>query len=143
MDTILYLAHTEADGTLGKAAREALTAATTLAKDLGGAPLVAGLIGADVSAAAGALGVERVLGVSGAEFGVSRYASDVAAAAALVTASEATIVVAPATPRFGRALPGAAARLEGRIETQVTALAAEGDAVQCERWFYRQRMVAH
>ncbi len=141
MDTILYLAHTEADGTLGKAAREALTAATALAKDLGGA-MVAGLIGGDVSAAAGTLGIARVLGVSGAEFGVSRYASDVAAAVALLSASSATVVVAPATPRFSRALPGAAARLDGRIETQVTGLSAEGDAVRCERWFYRQRMVA-
>ena len=143
MDTILFLAHTEADGTLPKAAYEALTAAKNLACDLGGATLAAGLIGADVAAAAGTLtGIERVLGVSGAEFAVSRYASDAAAAAALVSTSAATIVVAPATPRFCRALPGAAARLDGRIETQVTALGAEGDAVHGERWFYRQRMVA-
>lgn len=146
-DTILLLAHTEADGTLPKAAYEALTAAKNLARGLKGATLVAGLIGADVAAAAVTLsGIERVLGVSGAEFAVSRYASDVAAAAALVEKSGATIVVAPATPRFCRALPGAAARLDGRIETQVTALsvenAAEGDAVHAERWFYRQRMVA-
>jgi electron transfer flavoprotein alpha subunit len=143
MDKILFLAHTEADGTLPKAAYEALTAAKNLARDLKGATLVAGLIGADVAAAADTLtGIERVLGVSGAEFAVSRYASDVAAAAALVEKSAATIVVAPATPRFCRALPGAAARLDGRIETQVTGLSAEGDAVHAERWFYRQRMVA-
>jgi electron transfer flavoprotein alpha subunit len=142
MDTILFLAHTEADGTLPKAAYEALTAASRLAHDLK-APLVAGVIGTDVAGAANTLtGVERILGVSGAEFAISRYASDVAAAAALVSTSEATIVVAPATPRFCRALPGAAARLDGRIETQVTALTAEGGAVQAERWFYRQRMVA-
>ncbi len=141
-DTILFLAHTEADGTLGKAAYEALTAAKKLAGEMTGATLVAGVIGADVAAAASTLGIDRVLGVSGAEFAVSRYASDVAAAAALVEGSAATIVVAPATPRFCRALPGTTARLDGRIETQVTALAAEGDAVQCERWFYRQRMVA-
>jgi electron transfer flavoprotein alpha subunit len=143
METILYLAHTEADGALPKAAYEALTAAKNLARDLAGATLVAGLIGADVSAAANTLtGIERVLGVSGAEFAVSRYASDIAAAAALVSTSAATIVVAPATPRFSRVLPGVAARLDGRIETQVTALSVEGDAVRVERWFYRQRMVA-
>jgi electron transfer flavoprotein alpha subunit len=147
MDTILFLAHAEADGTLPKAAYEALTAAKNLARDLKGATLAAGLIGAEVAAAANTLtGIERVLGVSGAEFAVSRYVSDVAAAAALVEKSGATIVVAPATPRFCRALPGAAARLDGRIETQVTGLsvdnAAEGDAVNAERWFYRQRMVA-
>jgi len=141
MDTILFLAHTEADGTLPKAAYEALTAVKSLASDAG-TTLVAGLIGADVAAAANTLGIERVLGVSGAEFADSRYATDAAAAAALVGQSEATIVVAPATPRFCRTLPGAAARLDGRIETQVTALSAEGDAVHAERWFYRQRMVA-
>ncbi|MBN2177620.1 MAG: hypothetical protein JW722_08200 [Demequinaceae bacterium] len=143
MDKILFLAHTEADGTLPKAAYEALTAAKNLAGDLQGATLVAGLIGADVAQVADTLtGIERVLGVSGPEFAVSRYSSDVAAAAALVSTSDATIIVAPATPRFCRALPGAAARLDGRIETQVTAISAEGDAVEAERWFYRQRIVA-
>ncbi len=142
-DTILFLAHTEADGTLPKAAYEALTAAKGLAGELAGASLVAGLIGDDLAGATTTLGgIDRVLGVSGAEFAVSRYASDVAAAAALVSTSGATIIVAPATPRFCRALPGAAARLDGRIETQVTALTAEGDAVHAERWFYRQRIVA-
>jgi len=143
MDTILFLAHAEADGTLPKAAYEALTAAKNLAGDLEGATLAAGLIGADVATAANTLtGIERVLGASGAELAVSRYASDVAATAALVSTSAATIVVAPATPRFCRALPGTAARLDGRIDTQVTGLSAEGEAVQADRWFYRQRMVA-
>ncbi len=143
MDKILFLAHTEADGTLPKAAYEALTAAKNLARDLEGATLAAGLIGADVASAADTLsGIEQVLGVSGAEFAVSRYVSDVAAAVALVEKSAATIVIAPATPRFCRALPGTAARLDGRIETQVTGLMAEGDAVHGERWFYRQRIVA-
>ena len=142
MDTILFLAHTEADGSLPKAAYEALAAAQQLSADLGGAPLVAGLVGADVASAANTLGVDKVLGVSGDDFGVSRYGTDVAAAAALVEKAGATIVVAPATPRFGRALPGAAARLDGRIESKITGLSVDGDAVQCERWYYRQRIVA-
>jgi len=143
MDTILYLAHTDASGSLPKAALEALTAALDLTRELDGASLVLGLIGENVEGAAGAVGgVERVVGVSGPEFAVSRYASDAAATEALVNATEATIVIAPATPRLCRTLPGVAGRLGGRVETQVTEVTAEGDTVRAQRWFYRQRMVA-
>ena len=38
METILFLAPVEADGSLSKASREALTAAKTLAEGLGFAP---------------------------------------------------------------------------------------------------------
>ena len=52
MEKILYLAHTEADGTLSKAALETLSAALELTGQLAGAELAVGLIGADVQAAA-------------------------------------------------------------------------------------------
>ncbi len=45
MDTILFLAHTEADGTLSRAALEALAAATSLAHELSGANMAVGLVG--------------------------------------------------------------------------------------------------
>ena len=143
MEKILYLAHTEENGELSKAALEALSAASQLAQD--DATLTAGLIGADVQAAAdqiAASGADRILGVSGEEFSVSRYASDAAAAVALTQAAAATLVVAPATPRFCRALPGAAQRLDGRVDTQITGVSAAGGAIQAQRWYYRQRMVA-
>jgi electron transfer flavoprotein alpha subunit len=139
METVLFLCPVDADGTLPKAGLEALTAARGLAE---GGTLVAGLFGADVGAAANAIagcGAKRFLGVSGADFAASRYATDAAAAEALVKASGATVVVAPATSRTARTLPGVAHRVGGRVDTHVTGLAADGSIT---RWYYRQRMEA-
>jgi len=143
MEKILFLAHTEENGELGKAALEALSTAVELARN--GHTLSIGLVGADVQAAADQIAAspaDRILGVSGEEFAVSRYASDAAAAVALTRAASATLVVAPATPRFCRSLPGAAQRLDGRVDTQITGISAAGDSIQAQRWYYRQRMVA-
>ena len=135
METILLLAHTEADGSLGKAALEALTAA----KNPGG-ELHVGLVGAQVQAGADQVagaGASRILAVTGEAFAQSRYATDAAAAEALCRASGAPIALAPGTSRWSRALPGVAFRLGGRVDTHVTSFAG-----QVTRWFYRQRMEA-
>jgi electron transfer flavoprotein alpha subunit len=140
METILLLAHTESDGSLGQPAREALNTATAL-----GGTLVAGLIGETVQPAANQIatcGATRFLGVSGADFAVSRYASDAAAAEALVQAAQATIVIAAGTSRFARCLPGVAQRLGGRADTHVTGVSTDGGNITVSRWFYRQRMEA-
>jgi electron transfer flavoprotein alpha subunit len=140
MEPILVLAHTEADGTLAKPALEALTAALAL-----GGPVTVGLAGAAAQAAAGqvaACGAARFLAVTGEAFAQSRYATDAAAAEALCRASGAAIVVAPATPRWARALPGVACRLGGRVDTHATVLAMRNDVPAVTRWFYRQRMEA-
>jgi len=50
METIFFLAHTEANGTLGKSALEALGAATELAKQMGGA-LIGGRVGQGICTA--------------------------------------------------------------------------------------------
>jgi len=145
MEKILFLAHTEADGSLGKAALETLSAALELAGQLDGAQLTVGLMGADVQAAADAIascGAARFLGVAGTNFAVSRYSSDAAAVAGLAEAAQATLVVAPATSRFSRALPGVTQRLGGRIDTQVTGLQVAEGELRIERWYYRQRMAA-
>src|SRR3974390_2882005 len=97
METILLLAHTEADGTLAKSAREALHVAVTLHKSIPGSNLVVGLIGEDVQSAADSTAgfpAERFLGVAGGEFGQSCYASDAAAVEAICRAATATLVVA-------------------------------------------------
>lgn len=145
MEKVLFLAHTDSAGALPKAALEVLGGAMELAKNLGGAPLTVGLVGGDLKAAADGIagcGAESFLAVSGDEFSISRYATDAAAAEALVRRSEATLVVVPATSRFSRAMPGVAQRVDGRIDTHVTAIETEGGAPQIERWYYRQRMVA-
>jgi electron transfer flavoprotein alpha subunit len=121
-----------------------LTAAQALTRGLGG-DLVAGLFGAKAEAALnviGGCGAKRLLAVSGPDFETSRYGSDAAAAHALCAAAAASIVVAPATSRLSRALPGAAQRLSGRIDTHLVGLTAKDGKPVASRWFYRQRMVA-
>ena len=145
MEKILFLAHTQADGTLPNVAREVLSAAVDLSRQLAGASLAVGLFGGEVASAAdsvAACGAARFLVVTGADFADSRYASDVAAIEALVRESGATLILAPTTARFSRALPGAVQRLQGRIETHVSALEAVDGTPRIQRWYYRQRMVA-
>ena len=144
MDTILFAAQVEEDGSLGKASREALTAALGLAKELGAA-LSVGVVGADVQAAADSVagsGAKAFFGVSGAEFAENRYATDAAALAALAKAAGAAIVIGAATSRMSRILPGVAARLGGRSDTNATALTVSGGKPMVTRWYYRQRMFA-
>ena len=145
METILLLAHTEADGSLAKSAREALHAAATLHKSLAGSKLVIGLVGENVQAAANSIAAcpaTKYLGVSGPDFGQSRYATDAAAAEAICKAAQVTIVVAPATSRMARCLPGVAQRLGGRADAHVTGIAAADGKISVNRWYYRQRMEA-
>jgi electron transfer flavoprotein alpha subunit len=145
METILFLSHTNADGTLANAAREALSAAVDLAAKLSGSTLTVGLFGGDCVAAAdsiAACGAGRYLAVCGAEFADSRYGSDVDAMEALVRESGATLIIAPTTSRISRAIPGVVQRLKGRIETHVSGLIAADGTLAIQRWYYRQRMVA-
>jgi len=145
METILLLAHTESDGSLAKSAREALHVAATLHKSLAGSKLVVGFIGENVPVAANSIAaspVTKYFGVTGADFSTSRYASDAAAAEAIVKAAQATVVVVPATSRWARVLPGVAQRLGGRVDTHVTGVAAADGKISISRWYYRQRMEA-
>jgi len=139
--TVLYLAHTECDNSLHKSALEGLTVARDLAEGLG-EDLAVGVIGADVAAAADSMAGcgAKFYAVSGADFADGRYASDLAAAEAIAKAVGPAIVVAPATSRFSRALPGLAVRLGGRVDTHLSGLEAVDGKPVAKRWFYRQRM---
>lgn len=139
--TVLLLAHAETDGSLPKAALEALAAAKALAA---GAPVTAAVFGEDTTAAAAALsaaGAAKVLSARGPALASPRYGTDAAAAAALVKASGADLVVAPATSRLARVAAGVAHRLGGRVDTHVTAVATDGGP-SATRWYYRQRIEA-
>jgi electron transfer flavoprotein alpha subunit len=139
MDTILLLSHVDPDGSLPKAALEALGAAKAL-----GAPVTAALFGPSVEKAAQALagtGVAKVLAAEDAALAEPRYATDAAAATALARAAGASIVVAPATSRMARVMAGVAQRLGGRVDTHVTQLVDEGGPTAL-RWYYRQRIEA-
>ena len=140
MEGILLLAHTEADGSLGKAGLEALATALSL-----GGALTVGLVGAITDTAAAQIagcGAVRFLAVTGDAFGQPRYATDAAAAEALCRATDCPLVLAAGTSRWARALPGVAYRLGGRVDTHATSLAMSGGAPAVTRWFYRQRMEA-
>jgi electron transfer flavoprotein alpha subunit len=144
-EIILFLAHSEDDGSLGRSALETLTGAMELHRQSSGATFVTGFIGGDVSAAvaeASGCGAAAFYTVSGPDFAMSRYASDAAALEAICRASGATIVVAPATSRFNRAIPGVAQRLGGRIDTHVGGFVLNGAELAIQRGYYRQRMIA-
>lgn len=144
MEKVLFLAHVEPNGGLSPVSRQALGAAVSLCESLGGATLAVGLWGEDVQAAADAIAGcgASFFGVTGKDFEVPRYASDAAAAEALVRKSGASLVMAPATSRLSRAMPGVAVRVGGRIETHVAAFGVAGEKVQIKRWYYRQRLQA-
>jgi electron transfer flavoprotein alpha subunit len=145
METILLLANSEPDGSLAKPALEALGAAKTLAASLPGSKLLVGLIGQTVQPAADSIatcGADAFLGVADADFAPSRYATDALAAEALAKAAQATVILAPATSRWNRVLPGLAQRLGGRADTHVTGLSASNGKLSINRWYYRQRMEA-
>ena len=120
-------------------------AARTLNKSLAGSSLVVGLVGETVQAAADSIAAcpaTKYFGVAGPDFARPRYASDAAAAEAICKAAQATLVVAPATSRWARVLPGVAQRLGGRADTHVTGVADADGKPAINRWYYRQRMEA-
>jgi electron transfer flavoprotein alpha subunit len=122
-----------------------LHAARALNKAIPGSSLVVGLAGESVQAAADSIAAcpaTKYYGVAGADFGPSRYSTDAAAAEALCKAAGATIVVAPATSRWNRVLPGVSQRLGGRVDCHVTGIADAAGKPAINRWYYRQRMEA-
>jgi len=144
METILFVTHTEADGRVPRAALEALAAARELALARK-AELVVGVFGAvtaNASAQVAGASAARWLAITSPDLSEARYASDAAAVEALARAAAATLVVAPATSRLSRVVPGVAQRLGGRVDTHATSLAEKDGAPVITRWFYRQRIEA-
>ncbi len=143
METLLCLAHAEpGEPPLRRQSLETLTKTKALAEALG-AEFSVGLAGENVQPAADSIagcGAARFLGVSGPDFGAARYATDAAAAEALCRAAQATLVIAPATPRWNRVMAGVSHRLGGKIDTHLTALDADQGVVRVTRWVYRQRI---
>ncbi|MEI6667702.1 MAG: electron transfer flavoprotein subunit alpha [Acidobacteriota bacterium] len=143
METVLVLLHNEADGSLPKAALEAVAAGVRISSELGAPGFVVGLIGQAVQPALDRLatcGAQQFVCVDAPELGQSRYATDAAAAEAVARHVGATVIVAPMTSRFARVLPGVTHRLGGRVDTHATGLGVVDGALGATRWFYRQRM---
>ena len=111
--------------------------------DASGGSLAIGVIGGDTAGAVGelkGLGAKKLISVSGEAYSVSRYKTDLVATQAIATEVGATIILGAANTRWNRVAAGAAQRLGGVFDSQITAVVAEGDAVSIDRWFYRQRM---
>ena len=145
METILFIAHTQVDGALPKGALETLSVALDLSKKIEGSSLNVGLFGEDVKKAVDSLatcGASKFFGVNGSEFSSARYGTDVGAIEALIKTSKATLVLAPTTSRFSRAIAGACYRVGGRIDTHISGINVGGGKLNVERWYYRQRMLA-
>jgi electron transfer flavoprotein alpha subunit len=143
MEKILLLLHTDENGALPKAALEAVETARGLACGLKESTWTVGLVGQDVQPAANAIaacGAGKFLGVTGDEFATSRYATDAAAAEAIAKSAEATVIIAPATSRWMRALPGVAQRLGGVVDTHAVGTKVEDGVLSVQRWYYRQRI---
>ncbi|MGC2477097.1 MAG: hypothetical protein WA485_22360 [Candidatus Sulfotelmatobacter sp.] len=141
---ILLLAHVDESGnTLPKAAYECLGAALELAECVSGA-LTVGIIGEDIQSAANTIASTGVsiFGVAGTEFAHPRYATDAAALEAICREAIPDIVIAPATSRFLRVMAGVAQRLNGQIDTHITAIEVIDGQISAKRWFYRQRLEA-
>jgi len=102
------------------------------------------VLGAGAAAAADAVagcGATAFLAVGDDAVAQPRYATDAAAATALIQAAGAEIMLAPNTSRFARCLPGVAHRVGAQIDTHIIAVCGEGGAVHAQRWFYRQRIL--
>jgi len=141
MESILVLTHADETGSaLTKASLEAVTAGQELAGRLS-APLAIGIVSSGPINLSKGLPSARLLAVSGEAFAQPRYATDAAACEALCRAAAATIVLAPASSRFARVAAGVAHRLNGLIDTHITAIGGT-DTVEVTRWFYRQRVEA-
>jgi electron transfer flavoprotein alpha subunit len=141
METILVLTHADESGSaISKTSLEAVTAGLELSGRLA-ALLTIGIVAADATNLSKALPSTRLLAVSGEAFAQARYATDAAACEALCRAAAATVVLAPSSSRFARVAAGVAHRLNGVIDTHITAIGGT-DTVEVTRWFYRQRIEA-
>ena len=143
MDSILVLAHSdEAGERLSRGSLETVALGEDLASKLG-ASLTVGIVSEDPAAVAPCLASAkaRIIAVSGKAFAQPRFASDAAACEALCRAANASIVLAPHSSRFARVMAAVAHRMQGCLDTHITAV-SKSDKIEATRWFYRQRMEA-
>jgi electron transfer flavoprotein alpha subunit len=143
MESILVLTHADESGAaLSKGSLEAVTAGRELAARLGAA-LTIGIVAESAASAATAVAGAgaRLIGVEGAAFAQSRFASDAAACEALCRAAKASLVLAPQSSRFSRVMAAVAHRAGGFVDSHITAIDG-AENVEATRWFYRQRIEA-
>ena len=138
-DKILCLLPVDRDGKLERLSLECLSAAKELKEKLQ-LPLVVGCVGRAPVDGIAAVGADQYLVVEGSDFQSPRYATDVAAAEALVKQSEPALVIAPSSSRVLRFLPGLATRVGGAVDTHITGFDVQDGQLLATRWYYRQRI---
>lgn len=142
METILVLIDAEEGKPLSGPALETLGAAAALSAIVK-KEVVVGLIGSgDLAKIAAGLGgaATKVVTFADAALKDAGYARDVFAAEKIVKAVNPGFVLAPASSRWNRALPGVAERAGGKIDTHITTLEDKGGKAAAGRWYYRQRI---
>ncbi len=144
MEKILFITNSEDNDLLSKISLEALNGAINLSREIN-AQLEVGVIGGNVEGAINSIagcGASAFYGLSGQEFKNSRYGSDSCALEAVIKASAASLILAPGSSRLMRSLPGAAFRLNGKVDTHINGVSSQGSGVEVTRWYYRQRIRA-
>jgi electron transfer flavoprotein alpha subunit len=133
------------DGQVGKAARETVSAARTLANDLGGAVHVVALGGAGTAGAAGGLGefgADRIMVAEDAAYELYQPDAATAAVVSTVKSGEYAAVLFPASAQGKDLAPRVAGRLGSGLATEVTAVATEGGSITVKRPMYAGKAIA-
>ena len=133
------------DGQVGKAARETVTAARSLADDLGGSVHVVALgdDGTEASAATlGEFGADRVMVAEDASYGLYQPDAATAALVAAIGAADYAAVIFPASAQGRDLAPRVAGRLGRALASDVTAVSAEGGEVTVRRPMYAGKAIA-
>jgi len=83
-----------------------------------------------------------ILAITGDEFELSRYSTDISAVEEIYNASKAAIVISPSSSRMSKVLGGVAQRTKGSIDTHISGFSVKEGELTINRWYYRQRMEA-
>ncbi|MGC8830541.1 MAG: electron transfer flavoprotein subunit alpha/FixB family protein [Verrucomicrobiia bacterium] len=143
MEKLLILLHTD-DGRLCKQALEVITVGQSLKNQFqNGLEVVVGIVGNNIKEVAKNIarcGATAFLGIEGEEFSTARYTTDSLAIETIVKKVQPSLVIAPATIRWNKVVPGAMFRVNGITDTHITGITVQEGTLKVSRWFYRQRI---
>lgn len=142
MERVLFLSHTEQDGSLSKISLEALSAAKKITSLLN-TEFVIGLWGEKIDGAAAQVAnsiPHKIIAVNGEEYKNSRYYTDTLACETICKSAEAHYIISAASSRVARVIAGVATRMKGLVDTHANEFNCNNGLLEATRWFYKQRM---
>lgn len=145
MEKILVLLHTESDGSICRGGLESLNASLSVKTQLAESELVIGIVGNNVKSAVSNIagcGAKSFVAVEGEQFDQPRYCTDAIAIESIMKAVKPSIIIAPATIRWNRVVPGAVYRVGAAADTHITGVLIKDGVLKASRWYYRQRIEA-